>query len=110
VLGGCRPYNPGAAGLAAARSARLFLKVPADDGALGARLWAHLADDRVAGVILRPAAGQLALRELVDYALPELLASGAIRTTGRGALRERLSLPAPGPLPEQARPACPATA
>jgi hypothetical protein len=78
--------------------ARLFLEVPAAGIHLGSRLRTHLADDQVAGVILRPARDEPALRELVDDIVPELVAVGLIHpATGPGTLRERLSLPAPAP-------------
>ena len=92
---------------------RLFLEIPAapagkNGGDLGARLAAYLADERVAGVILRPWRGEAALREFLARVLPELAGSGTLRTGWSGTLRKRLSLPAPEPLPATARPAFPA--
>ena len=109
-------YGPGVASASAVApaavapaGARLFLEVPAGGGDLGARLRDHLADDRVAGVILRPAGDEPALREFIAGTVPDLIAAGTIRAaTGRGTLRERLSLPAAGPLPFAGRPAFPA--
>jgi nucleoside diphosphate kinase len=81
--------------------------VPAGDGGFGSRLGGYLADERVAGVILRPAAAESALRGFVDHIVPELAASGAIRASWSGTLRERLSLPAPEPLAAASRAAFP---
>ena len=103
--------SPGAASASAVApgGARLFPEVPAAGGDLGARLRDHLADDRVAGVILRPAGDGPALREFIAGTVPDLIAAGTIRAaTGRGTLRERLSLPAAEPLPFAGRPAFPA--
>jgi hypothetical protein len=104
----------GAAGLddtgAGSGGPRLFLEIPAGGTDLGARLAAYLAQDPVAGVILRPWRSEEALREFLVRVLPELTGSGTIRTGWQGTLRERLSLPAPEPLPSTARPAFPAPA
>jgi alkanesulfonate monooxygenase SsuD/methylene tetrahydromethanopterin reductase-like flavin-dependent oxidoreductase (luciferase family) len=103
--------GPGAASASAVApgGARLFLEVPAGGGDLGARLRDHLADDRVAGVILRPVGDEPTLREFIAGTVPDLIAAGTIRAaTGRGTLRERLSLPAAEPLPFAGRPAFPA--
>ena len=91
-------HGPGAAAAGGPGKPRLFVEVPAEGGHLGSRLCTHPADDQVAGVILRPAREEPALREFVDDIVPELIAAGVIHAaTGSGTLRERLSLPAPAP-------------
>jgi len=114
-----QPDRLGAAVAAAAAGTagpRLFLEVPAGGGDLAARLAGYLADERVAGVILRPAGAEQALREFLAIDLPGpsvpgLTAGGSAAPgsadPGRGTLRERLSLPAPEPLPATGRPAFP---
>jgi alkanesulfonate monooxygenase SsuD/methylene tetrahydromethanopterin reductase-like flavin-dependent oxidoreductase (luciferase family) len=94
---------------------RLFVEVPAGGGDLAARLARYLADERVAGVILRPGRAERALREFLALDLPGLAvcgltASGAPHAGWPGTLRERLSLHAPEPLPVTGRPAFPAPA
>jgi hypothetical protein len=89
---------------AAGSGVRLFLEIPAGGVDLGARLAGHLADARVAGVVLRPWGTESALREFAVQVLPGLAGSGAFRNARSGALRERLSLPA-----ATARPAIPST-
>ncbi|HVT66103.1 MAG TPA: LLM class flavin-dependent oxidoreductase [Trebonia sp.] len=82
---------------------RLLAEVPAGDD----RLTGYLADDQVAGVILRPPAGDQALDEFFREVLPLLAAAGAVHAGWTGTLRERLSLAAPPPL-AAGRPAFPA--
>ena len=86
------------------------------DHRAGPRSRSSLADERVAGVILRPAGAEQALREFLAIDLPGLTVSGLTAggsaapgsaDPGRGTLRERLSLPAPEPLPATGRPAFP---
>lgn len=102
-------HGPGAATAGGPGKPRLFLEVPAAGVHFGSWLRTHLADDQVAGVILRPARDEPALRELVGDIVPELLAAGVIHSaTGSGTLRERLSLPAPAPRATAGRPAFPA--
>ncbi len=103
-----RPENL-AAVAAASSGARLFLEVPAAGWDLSERLARYLADERVAGVILRPEASETALREFTRSVLPELTAWRLFRTGWAGTLRERLSLPAPQPVPAPARIAGPAS-
>jgi Luciferase-like monooxygenase len=103
-----RPGLHAAVAAAGARGPRLFLEVPAGGCDLGDRLAGYLGDQRVAGVILRPARTETALREFTDHVAPVLAASGAFRVGWSGTLRDRLSLPAPAPLPATARPAFPA--
>jgi hypothetical protein len=96
----------------AAGTARLYLEVPVPGDLpggprlLAARTAARLAADGVAGVILRPAAGDLALARFLSDVAPALTAAGVLRGGWSGTLRERLSLPQPAPLAE-ARPAFP---
>jgi hypothetical protein len=78
---------------------RLFLEMPAGGSDPGARLAGHLADRRVAGVVLRPAGSEADLRAFVLRVLPELAGSGVFTAGWSGPLRERLSLPAPEPVP-----------
>jgi hypothetical protein len=87
---------------AAGSGPRLFLEIPAGGGDLGPRLAAHLADDRVAGVVLRPWGTESALREFALQALPGLAGSRAFRAGRTGALRQRLSLPAAAAWPAAA--------
>jgi alkanesulfonate monooxygenase SsuD/methylene tetrahydromethanopterin reductase-like flavin-dependent oxidoreductase (luciferase family) len=86
---------------------RLFLEIPAGDAGLPG----YLADDRVAGVILRPPGDGPAFREFLRSAPATLPGAGdpdGSRAAWTGTLRERLSLPAPRPLPAGLRPAFPA--
>jgi Luciferase-like monooxygenase len=103
-----RPGLHAAVAAVSGRGPRLFLEVPAGGCDLADRLAGYLADQRVAGVILRPARAEAALREFTDHVAPVLAASGAFRVGWPGPLRERLSLPAPERLPATARPAFPA--
>lgn len=91
-----RPERLGAAVAASSGGPRLFLEVLAGGADLAARLAGYLADDRVAGVILRPEGNETGLREFTAHALPELTRSGALSTGWAGTLRQRLSLPVPG--------------
>ncbi len=87
---------------AASSGARLFLEMPVGGGDLGPRLARNLADEHVAGVILRPEASETALRDFLARALPALASAGAFRAGWSGTLRTRLSLPVPARLPAAA--------
>jgi hypothetical protein len=102
-----RPENL-AAVAAASSGARLFLEVPAGGWDLSERLAQYLADDRVAGVILRPEASETALREFIRTAAPELTAWRLFRIGWTGTLRERLYLPGGPALPAGPRVTAPA--
>jgi hypothetical protein len=84
---------------------RLFLEMPAGGSDPGARLAGHLADRRVAAVVLRPAGSEADLRAFVLRVLPELAGSGVFTAGWSGTLRQRLSLPAPEPVPATGMPA-----
>jgi len=84
---------PGALADAPRGAAVLYAEVAPADAA------AALADDRVAGVVLRPAPTRAALVALLDG-----LAATAVSPTG-GTLRDRLGLPAAAAAPADARPA-----
>jgi hypothetical protein len=99
-----------------AGAARLYLEFPVPDSApgpgphpLAAQLAARLADDDVAGVILRPAAGAGALARFLGDIVPVLTDAKILRDGWTGTLRDRMSLPEPPPL-TGARPAFPAPA
>ena len=92
-----RPADLAAVAAASSGGPRLFLEMPAGSRELGQRLARHLADDRVAGLILRPQASETALREFTGQLLPVLAGPAALRTQWPGPLRERLRLPVPQP-------------
>jgi alkanesulfonate monooxygenase SsuD/methylene tetrahydromethanopterin reductase-like flavin-dependent oxidoreductase (luciferase family) len=100
------------AAIAAARGdgPQLFLEIPVGGGNLSERLAAHLADERVDGVVLRPERNEAALREFTAEVLPRLADSGVFRTGWSGTLRQRLSLPVPEALAAAAQAVLPGPA
>ncbi len=87
--------EPWAMVAASSGGTRLFLEMPAGGSDLAARVAHQVADEHVAGVILRPEGSEAGLREFAARVLPDLIRSGALRTGWSGTLRERLSLPVP---------------
>jgi hypothetical protein len=105
-----------AVSVSATGTARLYLEFPVPNSApepgpypLAARLAARLADDGVAGIILRPTAGERALARFLGDIVPALTEAGILHDGWTGTLRDRMSLPEPPPL-TGTRPAFPAPA
>jgi alkanesulfonate monooxygenase SsuD/methylene tetrahydromethanopterin reductase-like flavin-dependent oxidoreductase (luciferase family) len=105
ALAAAGPVRPASAGQPAA-APRLFLEIPAGDAGLPG----YLGDVRVAGVLVRPPGDERALREFLRSIPASLRGAGdpGGSPDRTGTLRERLSLPAPRPLPAGLRPAFPA--